>query len=75
MMTSNTDPSQGVGRRNEPVMRNPHDMQIDKETGLPVTIAPDGEKQQTTGDKAPPDERLKIDPDSRIPRPVQPDLA
>ena len=41
MMTSKTDQSQGVGRRNEPVLRNPHDMQIDKETGLPVMMADD----------------------------------
>lgn len=74
-MTSKTDQSQGVGRRNEPVLRNPHDMQIDKETGLPVSIEPDGEQQDPTKDKAAPDERLKIDPDSRIPQPVQPDLA
>jgi hypothetical protein len=74
-MPSNTDKSQGVGRRGEPVMRNPHDMQIDKETGLPVAIAPDGEKDHTHKDEVGADERLKIDPDSRIPRPVQPDLA
>jgi hypothetical protein len=58
----------------EPVIRNPHDMQIDKETGLPVTITPDGEKEDPK-DKAVPEKRLKIDPESRIPRPVQPDLA
>jgi len=74
-MTSNRDPSQGVGRRNEPVMRNPHDMQIDEETGLPVSIAPDGEKEKPVAGKVAPGEKLKIDPDSRIPRPVQPDLA
>lgn len=74
-MSMKTDQSSGVGRGNQPVMRNPHDMQIDEETGLPVTITPDGEKvgkhdQDTAGKKG-----LKIDPDSRIPRPVQPDLA
>ena len=74
-MPFKTDASHGAGRRDEPVMRNPHDMQIDEETGLPVAIAPDGEKEETGADKAAPDERLKIDPESRIPRPVQPDLA
>jgi hypothetical protein len=68
------DKSQGVGRRGEPVMKNPHDMQIDKKTGLPVAIVPDGEKLPSV-DKVDPDERLRIDPESRIPRPVQPDLA
>lgn len=68
------DRSQGVGRRNEPVMKNAHDMQIDGETGLPVTIVPDGEKAETS-DKVAPKDRLRIDPESRIPRPVQPDLA
>ncbi|MGV3550655.1 hypothetical protein [Rhizobium sp.] len=73
-MTGNVDKSSGVGRRGEPVMKNPHDMQIDKETGLPVAIVPDGEKEPTR-DKAEPTDKLRIDPDSRIPRPVQPDLA
>ena len=74
-MPSNTDSSRGAGRRNEPVMDNPHDMQIDKETGLPVTITPDGESKHPATDEVAPEERLRIDPDSRIPRPVQPDLA
>jgi hypothetical protein len=73
-MPSNIDSSRGTGR-NGPVMRNPHDMQIDEETGLPVTIAPDGESEPPNEGNVAPDDRLKIDPDSRIPRPVQPDLA
>jgi hypothetical protein len=75
MMPLKTDKSNGVGRRNEPVMRNPHDMQIDKETGLPVAIAPDGEKESSAENKAARDDGLKIDPHSRMPRPIQPDLA
>lgn len=66
--------SQGAGRLGEAVRGNPHDMQIDKETGLPVTVVPDGEKADTTPE-VPEKDRLKVDPDSRIPRPVQPDLA
>ena len=73
-MTYAPDGSHGVGRRDEPVRGNPHDMQIDDETGLPVTIEPDGEKQDME-DHVPKKDRLKVDPESRIPRPVQPDLA
>lgn len=73
-MTQIPDRSHGTGRRDEPVRGNPHDMQIDKETGLPVSIEPDGEKQET-GQPVSEDDRLKIDPESRVPRPVQPDLA
>lgn len=73
-MTQEPNGSHGAGRRDEPVRGNPHDMQIDKETGLPVTITPDGEKARIEP-KVDPDDRLKIDPESRIPRPVQPDLA
>lgn len=73
-MSSPRDQSKGVGQRNEPVRGNPHDMQIDKATGLPVTIVPDGEKSNPPDDVAPED-KLRIAPDSRIPRPVQPDLA
>jgi hypothetical protein len=69
-----SDRSHGVGKRDEPGRGNAHDMQIDKETGLPVTIAPDGEKENNP-EEVQRDERLKIDPNSRIPRPVQPDLA
>ena len=68
------DASEGVGKHGEPVRGNDHDMQIDKETGLPVTVVPDGEKQDTSPE-VPESDRLKIDPDSRIPKPVQPDLA
>lgn len=68
------DASEGVGRNGEPVRGNDHDMQINKETGLPVTVVPDGEKQDTSPE-VPERDRLKIDPESRIPRPVQPDLA
>lgn len=68
------DASVGVGRRGEPVRGNDHNMQIDKETGLPVTVVPDGEKQDTTPE-VPERDRLRVDPESRIPKPVQPDLA
>lgn len=74
-MTDKTiDASRGVGQRGEPVRGNPHDMQIDQETGLPVAIVPDGEKPDERP-QVPEDKRLRVDPDSRIPRPVQPDLA
>ena len=73
-MADHIDRSRGAGRRDEPVMSNPHDMQIDEETGLPVAIAPDGEKELSE-DAIDPKEHLRIDPESRIPRPVQPDLA
>ena len=42
--------------------------------GTTVAIEPDGEKDNTEPE-VPESERLRIDPDSRIPRPVQPDLA
>jgi hypothetical protein len=70
----NRDASTGVGRRDEPVRGDDHDMQIDKDTGLPVAIVPDGEKQDTEPE-VPEKDRLNIDPESRIPKPVQPDLA
>ena len=73
-MAEKLDGSQGVGRRGEPVTKNPHDMQIDQDTGLPVAIVPDGEKEPTR-EKLDSEEALRIDPESRIPRPVQPDLA
>ncbi|MBX9456604.1 MAG: hypothetical protein KL863_11605 [Rhizobium sp.] len=69
-----SDQSQGAGRRDEPVRGNPHDMQIDENTGLPFSIVPDGEKPEPQ-DEVAPEDRLRIDPESRIPRPVQPDLA
>lgn len=70
-MPSKSDQS----RRVEAVMNNPHDMQIDEETGQPVSIAPDGEKDTPARDQSETEKQLKIDPNSRIPRPVQPDLA
>ena len=68
-MTQSTD-----GGANAPVRENKHDMQIDPETGQPVSIPPVGEKEDRP-ETVPPEERLRIDPESRIPRPVQPDLA
>jgi hypothetical protein len=50
------------------------DMQIDPKTGRPVSIPPVGEKENRP-ERIAPEERLRIDPESRIPRPVQPDLA
>lgn len=73
-MSASTDSSHRIGQRGEPIDDNRHDMQIDKETGLPVSIPPDGEKENRP-EKVDPEERLRIDPESRIPRPVQPDLA
>lgn len=73
-MTESPDRSHGVGQRGEPVRGNMHDMQIDKETGVPVSIPPDGAKQ-IRPEPVDAEERLRIDPRSRIPRPVQPDLA
>lgn len=64
-------PSSNTGRA---VAGDPRDVQIDEETGRPVAIEPDGEKDNTEPE-VPESERLRIDPDSRIPRPVQPDLA
>jgi hypothetical protein len=61
-------------RAGEPLRSDVDDMQIDEATGRPVSIAPDGEKENRP-EKVNPEERLKIDPESRIPRPVQPDLA
>ena len=57
---------------------NSDDEQLTPATGEPVGVAPDGAKTEgeiedkQTVDK---DEALRIDPNSRIPRPVQPDLA
>lgn len=73
-MTSSIDRSRGLGKQGEAVVGDPHDMQIDEATGLPVKIVPDGEKEDDR-DHVDPNERLRIDPESRIPRPVQPDLA
>jgi hypothetical protein len=71
MMTVSTDRSRAAG---EPARDTVDDVQIDKETGLPVSIPPDGEKVNRP-DEVDADERLRVDPNSRIPRPVQPDLA
>ena len=57
---------------------NDDDEQLDERTGQPVGVAPQGaktegeinrEKNANTADAA------EIDPNSRIPRPPQPDLA
>ena len=69
-----TDRNQVAGRRGEPVHDMPDDPQVDEDTGRPVAIVPDGEKENKA-EEIDGDERLKIDPNSRIPRPVQPDLA
>lgn len=73
-MTTGIDRSRGAGHGHQPGRKNPHDMQVDEETGRPVAIVPDGEKPSTRG-SVNPDEALRIDPESRVPRPVQPDLA
>ena len=69
-----TDRNQVAGRPGEPVHDIPDDPQVDESTGRPVAIVPDGEKENKA-EEIDGDERLKIDPNSRIPRPVQPDLA
>jgi len=61
-------------QRGEPLHNDADNMQIDEATGRPVVIAPEGEKENRP-EKVDPKERLRIDPESRIPRPVQPDLA
>lgn len=66
--------SRGANRGSQPLRDNPQDMQVDEETGRPVATVPDGEKADQAPE-VPAKDRLKIDPDSRIPRPVQPDLA
>lgn len=73
-MTQSTDRSHGAGRRDEPVRGNLHDMRIDKDTGLPVSIPP-GDATENRSGRFDPEGRLRIDPESRIPRPVPPDLA
>lgn len=69
-----SDTNHGSDRRGAPVLNKSDDPQIDEGTGRPVAIAPDGEKEHKP-DEIDGEERLKIDPNSRIPRPVQPDLA
>lgn len=57
---------------------NSDDEQLKPATGEPVGIAPDGAKTEGEIENkqvAHKDEALRIDPNSRIPRPVQPDLA
>lgn len=54
------------------------DVQRNTETGAPVGVAPNGAKtegeieEDANADRG---EAARIDPESRIPRPVQPDLA
>jgi hypothetical protein len=74
MMIASTTGSPGAAQSGEPVRDKTDDMQIVEETGLPVSITPDGEKKNRP-ERVDPEERLRIDPESRIPRPVQPDLA
>jgi hypothetical protein len=69
-----TDRNQGSGQRGDTVRELSDDPQIDEETGRPVVIVPDGEKQNRP-EEIDGQEGLKIDPNSRIPRPVQPDVA
>ena len=52
--------------------------QLDEGTGAPTGIAPDGAKTEGEIEEKRNDEKgdaTRIDHDSRIPRPVQPDLA
>ncbi len=57
---------------------NADDAKLNEDTGAPIGIAPNGAKtegeieEKQNPDKA---DAARIDPDSRIPRPVQPDLA
>jgi len=73
-MIASTTGSLGAAQSGEPIRDKTDDAQIDEETGLPVPITPDGEKENRP-ERVDPEERLRIDPESRIPRPVQPDLA
>jgi ribosomal protein L12E/L44/L45/RPP1/RPP2 len=57
---------------------NDIDEQLDEATGKPVSVAPNGAKTEEEIERdqnADGDDAALIDPDSRIPRPVQPDLA
>jgi hypothetical protein len=57
---------------------NDDDEQLDAQTGKPVGVAPLGAKTESeiARDKnADKKDAAEIDPRSRIPRPVQPDLA
>jgi hypothetical protein len=53
------------------------DPPVDPNTGLPLDIPPDGPLGDEGNDIGEPgrDDGPLIDPNSRIPRPVQPDLA
>jgi hypothetical protein len=54
------------------------DLQRDADTGAPVGVAPNGAKTEGEIEEktnADPGDAARIDPESRIPRPVQPDLA
>jgi len=54
------------------------DVQRDVETGMPIDVAPNGAKTEGEIDdkrNADPRKAARIDPESRIPRPVPPDLA
>jgi len=54
------------------------DVQRDAETGEPIGVAPAGAKTEGEIDdkrNADPRKAARIDPESRIPRPPQPDLA
>lgn len=73
-MKKSTDRNRDARRLGGAVRDNEYDMQVDPETGRPLSIPPDGEKENRP-DEVAADERLRIDPESRIPRPVQPDLA
>jgi hypothetical protein len=57
---------------------NENDEQLNEETGAPVKVAPVGAKTEgEIEDRKNADKRdaARIDPNSRIPRPPQPDLA
>jgi hypothetical protein len=69
-----TDRNQGASPNDKGSGDTSGDPQIDRDTGRPVAIAPDGERENDP-EEIDGRERLKIDPNSRIPRPVQPDLA
>lgn len=63
----------------KPANQSPRDAapQIDPQTGRPVPIAPFGELSDLEIEEGARDQEdaARIDPDSRIPRPPQPDLA
>lgn len=73
-MTQAHDAARRSARPVNPARVRSGDPQVDEETGGPVAVVPDGEKANDPAE-VPPEARLRIDPESRIPRPVQPDLA